>query len=149
MSNIFLKEITESDVDELDNSEYSNLDKEKRLELISCSKNAEHDGKYFKFYLLKKGQSTIGFINVSANSKNVCSVAPEIKEEFRQKGYATDACVKMFEELKRRGFKIAMATIREDNLASIALNEKLEFEYVKSYVGKSGKVLKLYLKPLY
>ena len=144
--NISLKEIGFDDLDCFNDTEYSALTEEKRKELVEHSKNSQHQGKYFKFYLIIYQERIVGFLNVCDLSRSAFSIAPEIKKEFRRKGFCEIALTIAFNIQKLRGKKLAIASIREDNVASIKLHEKLGFELVKDYYSKSGKPMKEYVK---
>ena len=147
VENLELVPISLQDIDCFDGTEYKNLSTDKRRELIENSLNGSYNGKYFEFYLLKLGGETIGLFNVCAHSKSVISVAPEIKENFRQKGYGTAGMHLSLLNAKQKGYKVAIATVREENLASIKLHDKLNFERVMNY-EKNGKPIRTYLKVL-
>lgn len=137
--------ICENDIDCFDGTEYGNLTAGRRLELIENSKNGCYNGKFFRFFLLKLDGEVIGFMNVCAHSKSVISVAPEIKEQYRQKGYGEKGLLLALKKAEELRYKIAMATVVEENIASIKLHEKLGFERVYNY-EKKGKNLILFVK---
>ncbi len=147
MQKFELEPIRIEDIDCFDGTEYENLSIEKRTELIENSIKGNHKGRYFKFYLFKLDGETIGLFNVCAQSKNVISIAPEIKKQFRRNGYGTKGLSLALEKAKELGYKNAIATIREDNEASIKLHEKLGFEQVFKYDNKE-KTLILFMKLL-
>jgi L-amino acid N-acyltransferase YncA len=78
----------------------------------------------------------------------VVSIAPEIRNEFRRKGYAFLASDKAFDIVKGLGYKVAIADVKVDNVASCKLQEKLGFEHVRNYCNKKGNEMRLYLKSL-
>ena len=73
--------ISIKDIESFDNTEYANLSYNDRIKLINDSEKENCKGKYFKFYLVELENKIIGFINVYAHSKNVISIAPEIKAD--------------------------------------------------------------------
>lgn len=143
-----LREISKSDIDCLENSEYNNLSLEKRQELIADSQKGVCRGKFFKFYVVEDNGECVGFINMYAHSLSVISIAPEIKLDCRRKGKGTQAVLLALEKAKEFGYKIALASIKEQNIASCKLQEKLGFEYMHTYISKNGNTLRLYLKSL-
>lgn len=148
MKELELVPITIDDIDAFDNSEYQGLTKEKRLELINSSLQGMVNGKFFRFYLLRQDEKIIGFMNFCEKSKSVISIAPEIKVEFRNRGYATKALTIAYSLAKAMGFKAIVGGIREDNLASQKLHEKLGFELVQKFINKNQKEMRLYIKIL-
>ena len=145
---ISLKPIQIEDINMFDQTEYGNLTKEKRIKLVTDSIKGESCGKYFKFYLIFVDNVNVGFINVCGHSKSVVSVAPEIKQSYRKKGYAFSSMKKALDLVKEQGYKIAVAGIKIDNVASQKLQEKLGFEYVQNVFSKNGNQLKYYVKQL-
>ena len=53
----------------------------------------------------------VGFFNVYAHSKSVISIAPNIIEDFRRKGFGAFGLEKVIEKVRILGYKIAIATI--------------------------------------
>ncbi|MBQ3492629.1 MAG: GNAT family N-acetyltransferase [Clostridia bacterium] len=145
---ITLKSITKEDINVLDDFSYGSMPKDSREQMISHSIMRNHNGKYFEFFLIEFENKIVGVANVVAHSQNVVSVAPEIKQDYRKQGIAKTALEQIFCNLKEKGFKVAYAGIREDNIASIKLNEALGFEYVQDFINSKGNRLKLFIKAL-
>lgn len=143
-----LKPISKNDINVFDQTEYGNLTLENRERLINDSINELCKGKYFKFYLIMVDDICVGFINVCGHSESVVSIAPEIKKDYRKKGYAYLAMQKAIDFAIEKGYKIAVAGIKIDNIASQKLQEKLGFEYVQNIFSKNGNQLKYYVKLL-
>ena len=59
-------------------------------------------------------------------------------KEYRRKGYAFEAMKQAYEYAKKRGYKIATAQIRKDNIASIQLHKKLGFALDREMINKRG-----------
>ena len=143
-----LKPISKNDINVFDQTEYGNLTLENRERLINDSINGLCKGKYFKFYLIMVDDICVGFINVCGHSESVVSIAPEIKKDYRKNGYAYLAMQKAIDLAREKGYKIAVAGIKIDNIASQKLQEKLGFEYVQNIFSKNGNQLKYYIKLL-
>lgn len=137
-----------NDIESFDNSEYGNLTYEDRIKLIKSSQEDSFNGKYFKFYVVKLENKIIGFINVCAHTENVVSIAPEIKEDFRRKGFGYFAYESALKLIKDKGFKIAISDVKIENVASYKLQEKLGFEHIKTYTNDKGNRVKFYVKSL-
>ena len=148
MKKLIIAPITINDINSFDDTEYSNLSNEKRIELINNSQEESIDGKFFKFYKILHYNNVVGFLNFYEQSKSVISIAPYIKENFRQKGFAYSSIIEAHKIVKSKGFKIALQTVRENNVASIKLHEKLGFELVKKCVSNNNNAIRLYLKIL-
>ena len=143
-----LKPISKNDINVFDQTEYEKLSIDDRERLIDDSINELCKGKYFKFYLILVDDICVGFINVCGHSESVVSIAPEIKKDYRKKGYAYLAMQKALVLVREKGYKIAVAGIKIDNIASQKLQEKLGFEYVQNIFSKNGNQLKYYIKLL-
>ena len=141
---IELVPISLQDINCFDGTEYEHLTIEKRIELIKNSENGCYNGQFFKFFLLKGDDELIGFMNVCARSKSVISIAPEIKKRYRRKGYGEKGVFLALTKAEKLGYKIAMATVIEENIASIKLHEKLGFIHIGNKVSKNGNLLKIY-----
>lgn len=147
MEKLELVPICMQDIDCFDGTEYGNLSAEKRTELIKNSENSCYNGQFFRLFLLKLGDELIGFFNVYAQSDKDISIAPEIKAQYRRKGFGEKGLILALKKAKELGYERAIATIVEDNTASINLHKKLNFEFVKKR-EKNGKCLSVYVKML-
>lgn len=148
MKNLELKPISNKDIEWLDKTEYKNLSTERRKMLIKDSEQCLCRGEFFRFFLIKVDGTVVGVINMQGHGKEVVSVAPEIFEEYRGKGFAYKSLSTAYVFAKEKGFKELTAGIREENLASQKLHLKLGFKYVEDYTSKNGNLLKKYSKQL-
>ena len=148
MEDIKLVPISAKDIKALDETEYKNLSEEKRKQLVSYSEKGEHGGEFFRFYLVKIKTETVGVINVCGHGSKVISVAPEIIERYRNKGYAAKSLALAYSLAKEQGFEEATAKIREENFASRRLHEKAGFEFKEKVSGKNGNVFMIYTRKL-
>lgn len=147
MEKLELVPICMQEIDCFDGTEYGNLSAEKRAELIKNSISGSCNGRYFKFYLFKALGEVVGFFNVYAQSDKDISIAPEIKAQYRRKGFGKKGLILALKKAKELGYERAIATIVEDNTASINLHKKLNFEFVKKR-AKEEKCLNVYVKML-
>lgn len=148
MEELSLVPISLVDICLLEQTEYKNLSKSDRVALVRDSELGIHSGEYFRFYLLKDGTETVGVINMCGHGKNTVSVAPEIIERHRRKGYAVKALELAYSVAKKSGFSKVTAGIKEDNVASQKLHEKLGFELVERIINKNGNPMRIYNKYL-
>ena len=58
--------------------------------LIMKSNSELFENKFFKMYLIMTGELVVGTISLYGHSANVVSIGPDVFEEYRQCGYATD-----------------------------------------------------------
>lgn len=148
MSDFKLVPITFTDAKWLDKTEYKNLSLEKRKQLIEDSTNGRCRGEFFRFYLVKFGGETVGVINMCGHGEKVVSVAPEIFKHFRNKGYGLKSLELAYSLAKNLGFDKVTAGIREENVASQKLHDKLGFKFIKKDISKNGNTLLFYEKNL-
>ena len=147
MENLILVLISIDDIEILNLTEYSNLSKKSRQKIVQDSEKGLYRGEFFRFYLIKNGEETVGVINMCGHGADAISVAPEIFEKFRNRGFAIKSLNIAYKIAKDIGFNKAIAGIREENVASQRLHEKLGFSFVKDFTSKNKK-MKLYFKNL-
>ena len=148
MQKLVLAPISIDDIEVLDLTEYSNLSNESRKLLVADSEKGLCNGEFFRFYLIKNSKETVGVINMYGHGADTISVAPEIFKKFRNKGFAIKSLNIAYKIAKEKGFDKVIAGIREENVASQNLHEKLGFIFVKDFTSKNGKPMKLYCKNL-
>ena len=148
MKNILLVPISIDDIEVLNLTEYKNLSIESKKELVQDSIKGICRGDFFRFYLIKNGKEIVGVLNVCGHGKDNVSVAPEIFEMYRKKGFATKSLNLAYAIAKENGFDTVIAGIRKENIASQKLHEKLGFSFVEEFTSKSGKLMKRYSKKI-
>ncbi len=147
--NFTLDPICLTDVELFDDTQYSNLTCAERERLVLDSNSERCNGKYFKFFILRRQGVAVGFMNLCGVSDSVISIAPEIFLKYRRKGYAFEGLQLALNYAKQRGYKIAFAgSIHATNVASCKLHEKLGFEFIKSSYNKRGEEIKIFIKVL-
>ncbi|MBR1983214.1 MAG: GNAT family N-acetyltransferase [Clostridia bacterium] len=148
MNDLKLVPITFLDAKWLDKTEYKNLTTTQREQLVKDSIGGKCRGEFFRFFLLKNGEIPIGVINMCGHGSEVVSVAPEIFEIYRNKGYGAKGLQIAYSIAKSLGFKKVTAGIRGENVASQKLHEKLGFTFIKKEFSKNGNLLYVYEKEL-
>ena len=149
MKDLELVPIKLSDIDWLDKTEYKNLSTERRMELVISSTVGRVDGEFFRFFLIKKKNEIIGVVNMRGHGNKVVSVAPELIEKYRGKGFWKESLKLAYSLAKQLGFKEVTAGIRKENHISQRLHEKLGFNFIKNEINKNGNLLKIYSKQLF
>ena len=114
MKNILLVPIPIDDIEVLNLTEYKNLSIESKKELVQDSIKGICKGDFFRFYLIKNGKEIVGVLNMCGHGKDKVSVAPEIFEMYRKKGFAT------------KSLNLAYAIVKENGFDTVILME-LEF----------------------
>lgn len=97
------------------------------------------NGRYFEMFAITVNNVVVGSVSLYQHTSDAISAGPEIFQEYRRKGYAFDAIQKVLEYASMLGYKIAVAQVKKDNYASIALHKKLKFEIDHEYVNRNGK----------
>lgn len=149
MDNFELVPISLVDVNFLDKTEYRSLSLKKRKEIVNDSNQGRCKGEFFRFFIIKDKSVAVGVINMYGHGNDTISVAPEIVAEYRNKGYATKSLNLAYSLAKEKEFKIATADIKEDNVASWKLHEKLGFELIEKYINKKNYKMRKYSKTLF
>lgn len=107
-----------------------------------------HDGKYFELFTVMDDNICVGFVSLYETATGEISCGPEIKPQFRQQGYGCLAVSIALERANLLGYTQAVAQIRQDNTASIALHRKLGFSHGGSYINKKGHRVLTFKKEL-
>ncbi len=145
---LYLKPITYENIKDLDNTSYGTMSFEQRQNMIKESINQIHNNSYFEMLSVYQDNIVIGFMNLYAHSKHIISCGPEIKESYKNKGYGFQAEVKALDYAKEKGYTIAVGGVDDNNIASIALHEKLGFEMDRKYINGQGRTIRVYIKAL-
>lgn len=126
---------------------YNNSTKED-IEKMICDWNTKsYEGKYFEMFAPVEDK-IVGMVSLYAHSQDTVSIGIEIFHVFRNHGYGTSAVELALLEAKNKGYKIATAQVRCDNLPSIAIFNNVGFENNHSYVNKKGNEVYFFMKVL-
>ncbi len=145
---IRLKPITLNNISDFIGTSYDNMPAYQKQKMIQESIDKIYNNSYFEILVAHKNDTVMGFVNMFAHSQHIISCAPEIKDEFRCKGFGLYTVVSALNYAKDRGYTIAVADIEDSNVASIKLHEKLDFELLRKYNNKHEKTVRLYMKAL-
>jgi len=145
---IHLKPISYDNIDDFEGTSYDVMSSEQKQNLITESINKIHNGWYFEFLVVYDDDTIVGFMNLYAHSKHIISCGPAIKECFQKKGFGFGAEKAALEYAKGKGYTIATGGVDDNNIASIALHEKLGFEMDRKYLNKQGRTIRVYVKAL-
>lgn len=135
---IFLHPVGYDDVDLFKDSSYSTMPHNNMHQMISESIAKIHNGNYFGLFAVMDDMRCVGFVSMYGHSDTEISCGPEIKPQYREQGFAYYAVKQALEYAKRIGFIKAVAQVRKDNFASVALHKKLGFDVCKEYTNKKG-----------
>lgn len=145
---ISLKPVSEGNIPDFADTSFAEMSVEEKRGMIQESVRKEHNGSYFELYAVYDGDLLVGFMNLYAHAAHLISVAPEIKRTQRRRGYGYQGMLLALQLARDAGYTAAIAGVREDNPASIALHEKLGFELGSNCLSKNGKPMRIYVKVL-
>lgn len=120
-------------------SSYEAMTPDSMREMIGESVLKLHNGRFFELFAIMEGDVCVGFVSLYAHSDTDISCGPEIKPPYRKQGFAYLAVKRALEHAKQLGFTKAIAQVRQDNIASIALHQKLGFTAHRDYFNKRGR----------
>lgn len=129
-------------------SSYAAMPPEAMDKMLHESLVKSHDGRYFELFAVMDDTLCVGFVSLYETAPGEISCGPEIKPQYRQQGYGYLAVITALERATLLGYTKAIAQIRQDNTASIALHQKLGFTLCRSYTNKNGHPVSEFFKPL-
>lgn len=144
---ITLRSMTSADADLLQDLPYAAMPPEAMRQMFLESAAKTHDGKYFELLAVMDGNVCVGVINF-CGSGQTASCAPDIKPQFRRQGFGEAAMLQALEYAKTLDYEKAVAQVRQDNAASIALHRKLGFSQCAAYINGKGNPVVAFEKDL-
>lgn len=145
---ICLVPISFENIPDFEDTSYAAMSAEDKRRMVQESCDKRHNGAYFEILSVSDDGQVVGFMNLFAHSEHTISIGPEIKERFRGQGYGCRGEMLALQYAKQSGYLSAVANVREDNAASIALHEKLGFSLEDRCTGKHGCFVRIYRKTL-
>lgn len=146
---VTLRNFSESDAKIVQKMRFKNMSLEDIIELFRKWNELEYESRYYEMFAVLYKQNIVGQISLYQHSQTVISCGPEIYDNYRKQGYAVEAMTVAMDIAKEKGYRIVMQQVRTDNVASIALHQRLGFEtdgYV--YQNKKGNEVVIYIKAL-
>ena len=145
---ITLRNFSEEDAIVLQKKKYREKTIAEIQQKIQDMSTKVYNDKYFEMFAVMKEFGVVGILSLYEHTKSIVSTEIEIFEQERRKGYGTCALSSVLGVAKLKGYKIATAQIRVDNVASVALNEKVNFELDHEYVNTKGNQVYFMLRAL-
>ena len=146
---ISLRHFEESDVEVLQTYNLSGKSKDDIISMVHDWNTLSYKGRYFEMFAIQEDATVVGSISIYERSKGIASLGIEIFAPYRRKGYAYEAMRLLMGHAKRKGFKIILQQVRNDNHASIRLHGKLGYETDgQVYENQKGHKVLIYLMPL-
>ena len=143
-----LTPISFGSISELEDTSYAQMSDPDKRRMVRESMDKTHDGAFFEMLAVSDSGTIVGFMNLYARSERTISVGPEIKRRFRRQGYGFSGEMLALDYAREMGYAVAVADVREENAASIALHEKLGFEVGTRCLSKNGNPVRVYIKAL-
>ncbi|MBO5213109.1 MAG: GNAT family N-acetyltransferase [Clostridia bacterium] len=145
---ITLRHFNKNDIPELKNNMFVGKTDEEIISVLSEWDNLEFKGKYSEFFAVICNERIVGYVSLYQHNDYIISVGPEIFLEYRRKGYAYEALKQAYDYAKGKGYKVATAQVRNNNIASIKLHEKLGFVLDCEMINRHGNEVYIYIKLL-
>lgn len=145
---IFLCPINRDNKNLFQDTSYAEMPAEAMEKMLAESLAKNHEGKYFQLFAVMDDTLCVGFVSLYETAPGEISCGPEIKPQYRQQGYGYLAVRAALEQATQMGYTMAIAQIRQDNTASIALHQKLGFALCRFYTNKNGHPVSEFSKPL-
>jgi len=135
---MFLRAVCKEDIGLFRDTSYGAMSPEGVGEMIAGSLEKRHGGRYFEMFAVMDGETCVGVVSLYGLGDGAVSCGPEIKPQYRRQGYGALAVGAALAQARLLGFTRAVAQVRRDNAASIALHQKLGFTRCRSYVNRKG-----------
>ena len=142
-----LRPISKKDIKLLDGFSFGAMSESEKQEMIAESVAKSHDGRYFELFLVFQNNKCIGIMSAFEHTECIVSVAPEITEAERHKGYGFEAMIAILSLMCEKDYTIAVADVDVANVAGVKLHEKLAFERERTYQN-GDKQMALYIRTL-
>jgi len=144
-----LRPFTQEDISTLQCQHYPKHSYAELKSILSDWSKKTIDNKYFEMLAVVRDEKVVGMISLYEHSEHIVSCGPEIFEEYRGQGFGFRAMEIALDMAKNKGYEIATAQIRKDNVASIELHKKLGFESdFYPYKNKKENEVCIFLKAL-
>ncbi len=144
-----LRNFTYKDISDIQKHDYTNLEPDELKNLIGLWNTKLYEGEYFEMFAVTEEDTLVGCVSLYRRSPSIVSCGIKIYPEFQGHGYSAAAYEKLLQAAKERGFGIAVAQVRADNAAGIALHQKMGFEAENyTYINAKGNSVYYFIKKL-
>jgi len=144
-----LRNFTHEDVEKIQKHDYTNMEPDELKNLIDLWNTKLYEGEYFEMFAVTDEDTLVGCVSLYRRSASIVSCGIKIYPEFQGHGYAAAAYEKLLRAAKDRGFGIAVAQVRANNAAGIALHKKMGFEAENyTYINAKGNAVYYFIKQL-
>lgn len=142
-----LRNFNENDIEILKIMNFGKSDQE-IYDILKKWDSHEFNGKYSELFAVCVDEKIVGYVSLYQHNGYLISAGSEILKEYRRKGYAYEALKQSYEYAKEKGYEIATAQIRKNNIAGIRLHEKLGFILDCEMINRHGNEVYIYIKLL-
>lgn len=143
-----LRNFTEADALELQRNKYSHKTIFEVQDIIKEMNAKCYKGRYFEMFAVVCEGIIVGMISLYEHPEHAISCGPEIFEGECRKGYGYEALLRALLIARQRGYTKAVAQVRTDNVASVALHKKARFEIQKEGINSKGNQVYLMSRPI-
>lgn len=146
---ISLRSYTYKDIPTLQTHGYGHCSHDELKALIETWNGKVYDNSYFEMFAVDNGNETVGYASLYQRSNSIISCGLEIYPDYQRRGYAASSYGMLLDKAREKGYKIAVAQVLTNNIASIALNKKLGFESEDyEYINQKGNKVYYFIKSL-
>lgn len=145
---IYIRNFTKDDISVLNKMRYPNLTPKDIMKMVDKWDSKVYNNRYFEMFAVIDDNCIVGMVSLFQHSKTVISDGIEIFAPYYKRGYGFQAVSLAMAHARNDGYKIAVATVRIDNNASVALHKKLGFEIDHEYVNTKGNKVYFFIKAL-
>ncbi len=106
---------------------YACLPRSELENMISVWNSGLRDGQRFERLAAIEDGEAVGMVTIAQSADYVASIEPEIFVKFRRRGYGKAVMREAMERARAKGYRIAVASVRGDNVAGLRLFRRLNY----------------------
>lgn len=145
---ISIRHFTTDDIVILQTNQYDNVARSELLKMINDWNTLKYNDRYFEMFAIEHKGKIVGSVSLYQHGCTIISAGPEVFSQYRQCGYAFQGVTLALNHAKNNGYKIAVAQVRKNNTASIALHRKLGFDIDHEFINVHGNEVYFFIKAL-
>lgn len=145
---ITIRHFSFRDLEYLQTCRYPGLSREEIHTLVDEWETLDYKGRYFEMFAICEDLQIVGSVSLYQHEGPVVSAGPQIDVPYRRRGFARQGVQLALEQARIRGYKIAVAQVREDNRGSVALHSSLGFVCDHAYENSHGTRVLFFMKSI-
>ncbi len=145
---LILRPFTVNDVSVLKKEMYPSLSPEQIGSYVREWEQKKYRDRYFEMFAVICDDFIVGSVSLYEIGDGQIEAGPDIFERYRRKGFGKEAVLSALQTARVKGYRCAIAHVRTDNTASIALHETLGFHRRGETVDSNNRRVYLYYKEL-